>query len=121
MDPEIVSLVCFDHYARVVNGKVVFDKLNEDSETEWEISKPDDRFAISPVSNLKKFLSADSTTFGSDICKQFELKDNRNNYESWFIGTTPSGLLIAFIQYIDQGANNTIPFVSAALTIKRKQ
>lgn len=121
MDPEVVSLVCFDHYARVRNGQVVFDQISESDETEWEISKPDDRFAIRPLSDKNKFLGADSTKYGTDICKQFYLTDSRGNYESWFIGTRPSGLIEAVIEYINQGANYTVPFASAAITIKRKK
>jgi hypothetical protein len=120
MNPEIVSIVCFDHYARVLNGKVVFDQTTESTETDWEVSKPDDRFAIRPVSNTSKYLGMDSTTYGNDICKQFYLTDNRGNYEAFFIGKSPNGLLLAFIEYITQGVNNTVPFTSAAITIKRK-
>lgn len=118
MNPETVSLVCFDHYGRVVQGNVVFDQVTESAETDWEISKPDDRFAIKKDN---KFLGMDSTTYGTDICKQFNLKDNRGNYESFLICTTPSGLILAFVEYINQGVNNTVPFTSAAITIKRKK
>jgi hypothetical protein len=117
MNPEIVSLVCFDHYARVLNGTIVFDQTVESAETDWEISKPDDRFAIKKDG---KFLGMDSTSYGTDICKQFYLTDNRGNYESFFIGKRPSGLIEAVVEYITQGVNNTVPFASAVITIKRK-
>jgi len=120
VNPETVSLVCFDHYARVLNGKVVFDQTTESAETDWEITKPDDRFAISPLSDKTKYLGMDSTTYGNDICKQFYLTDARGNYESFFIGVRPSGLIEAVIEYINQGVNNTVPFASAVITIKKK-
>lgn len=118
MDPETVSLVAFDHYARVVDGRLVFDKFNEDSETEFIISKPDSRFAIMKDG---KFVGVDSTIYTQDITKQYYMTVSRGNYESFFIGTTPNGLLVAFVEYISQGANNTIPFISVPVTIKRKK
>lgn len=116
MEPEIVSLVAFDHYARVLDGKVVFDQTTESEDTKFEISKPDDRFAIK---KNDKYVGVDSTIFSPDIRNQYYMTNDRGNYESFFIGTTPNGLLVAFVEYIHQGANNTVPFISVPITIKR--
>lgn len=121
MEPEIVSLVAFDHYARLVNGVIVFDQTTESAATDFEISKPDNRFAIKPVADMSKFLGMDATTYGDNVCKQVTLSNERGNYESWFIGVRPSGMIEAVVEYIDQGVNNTVPFSSAVITIKRKK
>lgn len=116
METEFVSLVAFDHYARVEGNKVVFDSLTE---VDFELSKPDDRFAIKYNG---QFVGVDSTIFSPDIRQQYYLTDNRGNYESFFVGTVEgSNILVAFVQYIDQGVNNTVPFISVPVTIKRKK
>jgi hypothetical protein len=118
MDKEIVSLVAFDHYARVDGNRVIFDQTIESDKTDFEMSEPDDRFALMKDG---RYVGVDSTIYSPDIRNQYYMTDARGNYESFFIGTVQdSGLLVAFVQYINQGVNNTVPFISVPITIKRK-
>ncbi len=97
------------------------DQILNDSEVpwyNWEIDKPDDRFSIR---TKDKYLGADGTQSSPNgICKQLQLVESRGNYESWFIGVRPSGLIEAVIEYIDQGVR-TVPFCSLAVTVVRQQ
>lgn len=117
MDPELVSLVdpAGGLYIHIDDA----GNINSDLLTPWngfEISKPDDRFAIKYNG---KYLGADGTQFSPNgICKQLQLVNDRGNYESWFIGVRPSGLIEATIEYIEQGVR-TVPFCSIALTVRR--
>lgn len=119
MEIELVSLVAFDHYASVSDNKVVFDRVSESEETEFQLSKPDDKFAL-----MKNglYVGVDSTLYSPDIRQQYYLTNTRGWYESFFVGTVEgSGLLVAFIQYFKgSGANHTDAFISVPVTIKRK-
>lgn len=118
MSTEIVSLVAFDHYARVEGNLLVFDQTSESDLTKFELSKPDSLWA------LKKddlYVGVDSTIYMQSPMNQYYVTSARGNYESFFVGTVEgSNLLVAFVQYINQGVNNTVPYISVPLTLKKQ-
>jgi hypothetical protein len=120
MEPEIVSLVAFDHFARVDGDRLVFDQDTESEETDFEWSQPDNLFAFK---RGEKYVSVDSTIHSSDPRNQYSLTDVRGGYESFFCGT-PEGesFPVAFVIYrVGSGANITEQFISIPITVKRKK
>jgi len=119
MEPQTVSLIAFDHYARVVGNRVVFDQTQESAETEFEMSQPDELFAFKKNG---RYLGVDSTVYMQSPTEQYYMTNNRQGYESFFVGVvSDSGLLVAFVQYFKgSGANNTESFISVPITVKRK-
>lgn len=112
MDPETVSIIGPGNlFLRLVNGKPVFDATTESSETDWEVSKPDNLFAIKK-NNL--YLGADTLNPPSaNVGDQLYTVDHRQEYESWSIGVWPSGKIVGIIDYWFK------PLVSTSITIKR--
>lgn len=113
MDPEVVSIIGpGDKFLRIVNGKPIFDADVESIDTDFTISKPDDRFAIMQEG---LYLGADALNPPSaNVGDQLYMIEQRQEYESWFIGTTPKGRIVAFVEYLFK------PLVSTSITIKRK-
>lgn len=122
MEVEQVSLVAFDHYARADGNKIVFDQVNESDQTTFELSKPNDNL-YGPFALMKNglYVGVDSTIHMQSPMDQYYMVPGRGNYESFFVGNVEgSNLLVAFVQYINQGANNTVPFISVPITLKRR-
>lgn len=104
-------------------GHVTFNNTELTDADLLELTQPDDRDQFRSVQqNL--ILGADATKFtpGGDVCKQFYAiaPDKRGNYESWFVGRWPSGLVTAIVPYDRQGADNGRQWSSASLTWVKK-
>lgn len=106
-------------FGRVSDKELLFDLLTENPDGLFRLDKLGDKYTIKHV-NTGRFLGADNTKYGLDICKQFYtvgVGQPLGNYESWSVFRTPGDLVIAVIEYIEQGAE-LAPFTSAALTLK---
>jgi len=76
------------------------------------------RWVLESVSAPGWIWGVDVTQFGSnELSKLFYLTDRApGNYEQFFLGTTPNGLLLAMIEYLTQGVT-TKPYASPNLTL----
>jgi hypothetical protein len=106
--------------------------LTFDRETvaDWEtftLEAPDDRGRLQFTSHSAPdhIIGVDTTQYGSnDVRKLFYMKPitnpdgspGRGNYESFFVGKTPEKLIVAMIEYIDQGVR-TVPYAAPNLTV----
>jgi hypothetical protein len=92
---------------------------------DWEtftLELPDDRgrLQLTSQSAPDSIIGVDTTQYGSnDVRKLFYMKAaaERGNYESYFVGRTPNKLILAMIEYIDQGVQ-TQPYAGPNLTLR---
>jgi hypothetical protein len=101
--------------------QLVFDRTTVGGWETFTLEKPDDRGRLQLTSKSAPdvIIGVDTTKYGSnDVRKLFYMKpaDKRGNYESFFVGRTPNKLILAMIEYIDQGVQ-TQPYAAPNLTV----
>jgi hypothetical protein len=106
---------------------LVFDRLEVGPWETFTLEQADDRGRLQFTSHSAPdyIIGVDTTEYGSnDIRRLFYMKPitnpdgtpGRGNYESFFVGKTPEKLIVAMIEYIDQGVR-TVPYAAPNLTV----
>lgn len=106
------------------DGAVSFPEHYELTEADLLEATPvendaDGRALVRPVAHPERLIGADATQFvpSGDVGKQYYTTTGAaGNYEMWTFGKWPSGIVLATVDYIHQGANHGRPYKAAGLT-----
>jgi hypothetical protein len=122
MDSEVVALVGpGGFFARVDPGhpnRIFFDRTTVGAHERFEVTKPDDRFAIRAIAANVLVNFAPKWECGTDLNRQFETRpaQARGPHESPVIVRMPSGQIVAYVEHETDGGRK---FTSAPLTLVR--